>query len=85
MDIWLYIWLYVRCSDSELQSIVELPKLHKIGRSRFTETDQLLYVAGRLEELETLKTVIHFNGRVYKDYLKFFTGKTCTSGWNSKS
>ena len=63
-------------------SIVESPKLHMIGRSRSTETDQLLYVPGRLEELEALKTLIHFNGRVYKDYLKLFTGKPCTSEWN---
>ena len=45
-----------------------------IGRSKCSVSDQLLYVPERIEELDTLKTPIELDGRIYNDYLKFFTG-----------
>ena len=65
-------------SRIDVQSIVETPQMHMIGRSKSSVSEQLLYIPERIEELETTKAPIFINGRSYRDHVQFFSGQNGT-------
>ena len=46
-----------------------------LAQSKSSVTDQLKYVEERINEVKTLKTPVLYNGRSYRDVLRFGTGE----------
>ena len=73
-------WRYIYCISIlrvfryNTQSLIEKPYLHIIGHSQNTIKDQLLYIKERIAELQSC-TPIEFNGRLYDDKPRFFSGE----------
>lgn len=58
-----------------MQSMVERPFLHILGRSKATVDQQLLYIDERAEQIKILTaTPILHQGKEYRDVVRFFSG-----------
>ena len=63
----------------DVQTVVERPYLHFIGRSKCSTEDQLVYIPERIIELQQCGTPLSFQGREYKDVIRFNTGRKITA------
>jgi hypothetical protein len=68
----LYICRY------DVQSLVERPFLHIVGRSTSSVADQLLYVEERVDDILQATVPIDFEGRQYHDKIRFNSGSLLT-------
>ena len=58
-----------------VQSKVERPYLHMIGRSTATYEDQAKYTSERVDEIITMMTGLEFQGRTYYATARLFSGR----------
>ena len=73
--VWIYILNNTCKYRFDVQSFVEQPFLHIIGRSKASVGDQLKYVEERAKELRTLQTPVEFQNLLYWDILRYFSGE----------
>lgn len=58
-----------------VQSKVERPYLHMIGRSTASYEDQAKYTSERVDEIITMMTGLEFQGRTYYATARLFSGR----------
>ena len=66
---------YISNFRFNVQSQVEKPFMHMIGRSKSTIVDQLAYVPERIAEIQNSTVPLQYAGRTYKDIVRFYSGK----------
>ena len=59
----------------DVQSTVEKPYLHMIGRSSSSLADQQKYTYERIDEIMTMMQGIEYNNRIYYCTARLFSGK----------
>ena len=59
----------------DVQSTVEKPYLHMIGRSSSSLADQQKYTSERIDEIMTMMQGIEYNNRIYYCTARLFSGK----------
>ena len=67
--------MIVRCSNIDVQEIVESPEFYLLGKTSDKLEGKLTYTETRLKDIAILITSLELDGKVLCEELRFFTGK----------